>query len=128
MSTQGHTGGNWTFRKYSQSDAEVAKLRSVDMEPTLRLSNDGEAYVSTDLEDAVSPVIAAVRCQTEFKRGKGWQTECAEREANARLIAAAPDMIAELKRLHEKHGEQATADIITKAEGRPLSSTDGTKS
>lgn len=38
-----------------------------------------------------------------------------ETTANAKLIAAAPDMLAELKRLHARHGEQATADIIEKA-------------
>ncbi len=42
----------------------------------------------------------------------------AQKRANAHLIAAAPDMLAELHRLHAKHGEQATADIIAKAEDR----------
>lgn len=37
-------------------------------------------------------------------------------EATARLIAAAPDMLAELKWLYEKHGYQSTADVIAKAE------------
>jgi hypothetical protein len=37
--------------------------------------------------------IALVDCQTRFKRGQGWQTECDEREANARLIAAAPELL-----------------------------------
>ena len=39
------------------------------------------------------------------------------RVANARLIAAVPAMLKELERLHDKHGEQATADVIKKATG-----------
>jgi len=34
---------------------------------------------------------------TRFKRGQGYKTECAERDANASLIAAAPDLLAALK-------------------------------
>lgn len=37
-------------------------------------------------------------------------------EEDMGLIAAAPDMLAELKRLHELFGHQATADVIKKAE------------
>jgi hypothetical protein len=40
-----------------------------------------------------------VDCQTPFKRGEGWQSECAVREANARLIAAAPDLLDAIKPL-----------------------------
>lgn len=45
--------------------------------------------------------IALADSQTDFERGQGWQHECAEREANARLIAAAPDMLAILQRLRD---------------------------
>jgi hypothetical protein len=41
--------------------------------------------------------IALVDCQTRFKRGQGWQTECDEREANAHLIAAAPELLEALR-------------------------------
>lgn len=51
---------------------------------------------------------------TECDIGSQWLGEAT---ANARLISAAPDMLAELRRLHARHGEQATADIIAKAEG-----------
>lgn len=36
-------------------------------------------------------------------------------DADARLIALAPEMLAELRRLYARHGEQATADIIERA-------------
>ena len=42
----------------------------------------------------------------------------AEHEANANLIAAAPEMYAELKRIYEKEGWTRTGEVIAKAEGR----------
>ena len=38
-------------------------------------------------------------------------------EANARLIAAAPDMLTELKRLFKLYPHSETADVIAKATG-----------
>jgi hypothetical protein len=52
------------------------------------LTNGGERPITT--EDGR---ICTVDCQTPFKRGEGWQSECEVREANARLIAAAPDLL-----------------------------------
>jgi hypothetical protein len=54
------------------------------------LTNDGESFILSDHADMS---ICTVTCQTPFKRGKGWRTECETREANARLIAAAPEML-----------------------------------
>ena len=51
--------------------------------------------------------ICTVDCQTPFKRGEGWQSECDVREANARLIAAAPDLL-DLAKAYEKW----EADVI----------------
>jgi hypothetical protein len=58
------------------------------------LTNDGESPILSDHADVL---ICAVTCQTPFKRGKGWRTECETREANARLIAAAPEMLEALE-------------------------------
>lgn len=55
---------------------------------SIGLTNDGKRAVASD--DAG---IAWVHPQTPYKRGDGWQHHCEEREANARLIAAAPDML-----------------------------------
>jgi hypothetical protein len=74
-----HTPGPWTVSK------------------TNILTNEGQRPVLQDREDPAH--ICFVTCQTDFKRGKGWQTECAERDANARLIASAPDLLAALKAL-----------------------------
>jgi hypothetical protein len=54
--------------------------------------NDGAVPVLAD--DAR---VALVDCQTDFKRGQGWKAKCITRDANARLIAAAPDMLAALR-------------------------------
>ena len=53
------------------------------------LTNGGDRPITTEDER-----ICTVDCQTPFKRGEGWQSECDVREANARLIAAAPDLLA----------------------------------
>jgi hypothetical protein len=58
------------------------------------LTNGGDRPITTEDER-----ICTVDCQTPFKRGEGWQSECDVREANARLIAAAPDLLAALKAL-----------------------------
>ena len=41
-----------------------------------------------------------------------------ESEANTLLIVAAPEMLAELQHLYEKHGYQSTFDVIAKATGK----------
>lgn len=60
------------------------------MSSTGFMTNEGQIAVLQDNENSAH--ICFVTCQTRYKRGKGWQTQCAERDANARLIAAAPDM------------------------------------
>lgn len=54
-------------------------------------TNDGAASIVTD-----DGPVASVACQTPFKRGSGSTALCAERDANARLIVAAPELLAEL--------------------------------
>lgn len=56
---------------------------------TIGLTNDGGRPVLAE-----SGRICVIDAQTEFKRGEGWKTECDEREANARLIAVAPELYA----------------------------------
>jgi hypothetical protein len=64
------------------------------------LTNGGERPITT--EDGR---ICTVDCQTPFKRGEGWKSECDVREANARLIAAAPETAAERDRLKVVNAE-----------------------
>lgn len=61
---------------------------------TIGLMNDGSLPVSSDQGQ-----IARVSAQADFPRGQGHNSECAERDANAHLIAAAPDLYAALDAL-----------------------------
>jgi hypothetical protein len=119
-----HTPGPWQFREYSLSDEMLAEARAAGIEPLRFINNDGSVPVSAN-----DCRICVVDCQTEFKRNTGHRAECAERDANARLIAAAPDLLAALKAAIEDTGwayasfcrcevcEQVRA-AIAKAEGR----------
>lgn len=80
-----HTPGPWTSPIFHGA-------AQFGIKPVPALTNEGSRFV-------MSPAgrIALVDCQTEFKRGKGHQADCAERDANARLIAAAPEMLAALQ-------------------------------
>jgi hypothetical protein len=93
MSETKHTPGPWVYNLYPYGDEEVEKRRSLGIEPVRMLTNEGQAPIMGGPEDD-SRRIALVDCQVEYKRGKAHLTECAEREANARLIAAAPDLLA----------------------------------
>ena len=70
--------------------------------------NPAEAKVDAFATGKPLPICALLWPTTE-------RTET-ETEDNARLIAAAPDMLAELKELHAKTGWQSTADLIAKIE------------
>jgi hypothetical protein len=52
-------------------------------------TNDGGFAVMGGDSDRV----VVVDCRTPYKRGDGWKTACAERDANARAISAVPELI-----------------------------------
>jgi hypothetical protein len=87
-----YTPGPWKFREYAQTDEMLAEARSLGLEPTRYINNDGSVPVS-----AAETGICTVSCQTPFKRGSGHRAECDERDANARLIAAAPCLLEALQ-------------------------------
>ena len=91
-----HTPGPWRFREYAQDADKIAQLREVGMQPTRALSNEGGAYVVAE-----NVRVAVVDIQSEFKRGRGHESVCAERDANARLIAAAPTLYEALRGMVE---------------------------
>ena len=104
-----HTPGPWRFKKYCLDETTRDEMRKRGIEgDMLALSNDGQAAVMSD-----SGRIAAVDCRTEFKRGKGHLTECPEREANARLISLAPDMLEFI--LKYLDSESTTSDLDAEA-------------
>lgn len=55
-------------------------------------TNDGQRAVMAG-KDYDRKRVALVDCQTERKRGKGYDVECKERDANTALIAAAPALL-----------------------------------
>ena len=84
QSISGPTPGPWTVRIWATQD-DPEKLRKLGIEPVPALTNDGERTIW-----AGEIPVASVRCQADFKRGQGYRTDCDIRDANARLIAAAP--------------------------------------
>lgn len=88
MSDAKWTQGPWHWSKYMGGDAQAEELKQLGGNPVRSLMNDGSTPVSAGEGDDRKQV-ATVTCQTPFKRGEGWQAECEERDANARLIAEA---------------------------------------
>ena len=84
-----HTPGPWEYNKFSQSAEDLEAMAKFGIKPTMLLTNEGQAIVM-----AGDDRVALVDCHTPYKRGQGYKTECEIREANARLIAAAPDLLA----------------------------------
>src|SRR5262245_8397620 len=85
--TNEYTPGPWEFSLYGHTPEMLEKMRANGMEPVRMLNNAGGVAITAE----IGPV-AEVHCQTEYKRGNGHLTHCAERDANARLIAAAPEL------------------------------------
>jgi len=87
-----YTPGPWDYSPYVGTPEEIEQARKHGMEPIRMLSNDGQATVMAGAGDDHKPV-ARIECQIRYKRGQGHATDCAERDANARLIAAAPQLL-----------------------------------
>lgn len=121
------TPGPWRFQVYAMHDDDVERAKQVGIEPTRLLTNDGMATVSAPADDGPKPV-ARIVCHTPYKRGTGYKVDCAERDANAHLIAAAPDMYQALKDLVSADRDTLNDDAspiwgqiaaaLAKAEGR----------
>lgn len=96
----GHTPGPFWFREFHTNDEDLALAKKHGIEPVQALSNEGQRYLMSGPKDDAKR-IALVDCQSDYKRGKGHQTACAERDANARLLADAPLLLEQNRRLRE---------------------------
>src|SRR5262245_14586017 len=85
--TNEYTPGPWEFSLYGHTPEMLEKMRANGIEPVRMLTNEGQAVVGASIGQ-----VALVACHAEYKRGQGHKANCAERDANARLIAAAPEL------------------------------------
>lgn len=97
-----HTAGPWTSPIWHGDEETNAKAEALGIRKVPALANDGSRFVV-----APSGRVALVDCKTAYKRGTGHQTECAERDANAALIAAAPDLLAALELIEKRMVREA---------------------
>lgn len=123
-----HTPGPWWFREYAMSAEDRAFLKERTGKEAMRmLTNAGGVVIMSGDPEGDCERVCEVDIQTRHKRGKGSETPCPVRDANAHLIAAAPDMLAALKGLvADQHGHApgcgcpwcAARAAIARAEGR----------
>jgi hypothetical protein len=106
---KGFTPGPWIFRRMEGFEERSRILgRELSEHEGYMRSNDGDWMVVWS-----DGGLASVQFKGKAKRGQGYQTPDPEGMANARLIAAAPDLLAENVALREllafavKHGSHA---------------------
>jgi hypothetical protein len=81
--------GPYTFRLYSQSDADIEQIRSLGLEPTRVVFNDGSVPISGTDEDGERVTIATVRPIAPRKRNTPYDAPDDERDALAQRIVDA---------------------------------------
>jgi hypothetical protein len=89
---EGHTAGPWGVSDIHRKGFFGNKGEAVIIGPDLR--------------------IGSVDCVIDFKAGQGYLAQCPERDANAHLIAAAPDLLAENNRLRDALELIASCDVV----------------
>lgn len=90
-----HTPAPWNFRKWSQSDEEIEQMKKFSMNPTPSQTNEGQVFVSCEAggpDEHTNICLVTTRTRAK-KKSEQWMHQCEERDANARLIAAAPKLL-----------------------------------
>lgn len=100
-----HTPGPYFFRECAQDAEDIETMRGLGLQPTRMLTNEGQIALMAGAGDDVKR-IALIDCQTNYKRGEGHKSACAEREANARLFAAIPDLLKALEFIRDGYANQ----------------------
>lgn len=108
------TPGPWRSPVWIQEGAEIGEAKRLGLPLTPAMGNSGERYVLGGEKG-----IALVNPTIRPKRGKGFGHDDAERDANAALIAAAPELYAALDRVldifHRRAMSMAEADAVNLA-------------
>lgn len=91
----------WIFNRYMASGfspEEEARLKAKGVElppPVDNIGNNGEVYVrDANGEGELGTRVAIVHATLDYKRGQGHKLDDPERDRRARLIAAAPELLA----------------------------------
>lgn len=110
---QCHTPGPWVFKRLTGTDETNAEAIKYGLKTMQHCSEAGERYVGSE-----HGPIALVRTRTERKEhGKNatpYDAPDAERDANACLIATAPELLSALEALvkaEEEYGEKGNVAI-----------------
>lgn len=104
-----YTRGLWTAPHYSFSKRDVEKMKAMDNEPPRLLQNDGAMSVVAQRrgEDELNSRVCLVDRQTDCKRAERHQAPDEVRDANARVLAAAPLLLETAATAHDKLVELA---------------------
>jgi hypothetical protein len=102
------------------------RVAQIHVETGMAMNGGEWAVMHGDINDDDGGRVCVVDAQTPFKRGKGHQHDCDIRNANANLIAAAPELYALLAELIDIVGPQpGTAlwakkvqEVLRKARGK----------
>lgn len=115
VSKVGHTKHRWVFEQFDGYDA-LHKLKGTTPEPHEGYfrTNDGSWAVGWKGDDGDGGRIALVDFKGKAKRGEAYCAPDPEGQANARLIASAPQLLEALKaiRLRIEQCWDATPDYL----------------
>lgn len=81
--------GPYSFRKFFEEEAEIAKIRSLGLEPTRLANNDGSVPIMGNDEYGERVTLAYVLPIAPRKRGTSYSAPDDERDALAEKIVAA---------------------------------------